>query len=353
MKIAQIAPLYESVPPARYGGTERIVSYLTEELVREGHDVTLFASGDSKTRARLVPQTKRALRTDEKCQDPLAPHVTMIEKVLQRAQEFDVIHFHVDYLHFSVARRMDAAHLTTLHGRLDLPELPELYRTFADVPVNSISQAQRKPLPFANWVGTVPHGLPKTLYSLNENPQNYLAFIGRVSPEKGVDRAIEIARRTGARLKIAAKIDQKDRDYFNAVVRPALDHPSIEFLEEIGDREKQELIGNARAVLFPINWPEPFGLVMIESLACGTPVIAFKFGSVPEVIDDGITGFVVSDVEQAVKSVEKLGSIDRRQCRAAFEQRFSAPEMAQAYVALYEQLQAPRASAGAEVHQCL
>ncbi|MBZ5602125.1 MAG: glycosyltransferase family 4 protein [Acidobacteriia bacterium] len=353
MKIAQVAPLYESVPPAKYGGTERIVSYLTEELVREGHDVTLFASGDSKTSAHLVPQCRRALRTDERCLDPLAPHVTMIEQVWRRAHEFDILHFHVDYLHYSVCRRLETPHLTTLHGRLDLPELPPLYRTFSDVPVNSISQAQRKPLPFANWVGTVAHGLPEALYAFDEAPGNYLTFVGRVSPEKGLDRAIEIARRADMPLKIAAKVDQKDRDYFEAVLRPAMNHPSIEFLEEIGDGEKQELIGKARAVLFPINWPEPFGIVMIEALACGTPVIAFRCGSVPEVIEEGVTGFVVSDVGQAVKSVERLASLSRKQCRAAFEQKFSAGRMAAAYTALYEKLQSPGKDVEVEVHQCL
>ena len=353
MKIAQVAPLYESVPPARYGGTERIVSYLTEELVREGHEVTLFASGDSKTSARLVPQCKRSLRTDEKCIDPIAPHVAMVEHVLRRANEFDVVHFHIDYLHYPVCRRIETPYLTTLHGRLDLPELPTLYRTFSDVPVNSISQAQRKPLPFANWIGTVPHGLPKQLYSFGGKPQDYLVFLGRVSPEKGLDRAIEIAKRTGLRLRVAAKVDQKDRDYFEAVLRPEMNHPLVEFLDEIGDGEKQELIGNAQALLFPINWPEPFGLVMIESLACGTPVIAFRCGSVPEVIEDGVTGFVVNDVEQAVRSVEKLGTLSRARCREAFEQRFSAPRMAAAYVALYQKLQSTSADVGAEVHQCL
>lgn len=352
MKIAQVAPLYESVPPAKYGGTERIVSYLTEELVRQGHDVTLFASGDSKSSAHLIPQCQRSLRSDPKCFDPIAVHVTMIEQVFQHASEFDLIHFHVDYLHFSVCRRLDTPHVTTLHGRLDLPELPALYRTFSDVPVNSISQAQRAPLPWANWVANVHHGLPKGLYTLEESPQDYLAFVGRVSKEKGLERAIEIAKRAGRKLKVAAKIDKQDQEYFDTAIRPMMDH-TIEFCDEVGDREKQELIGKAAALLFPIDWPEPFGIVMIESMACGTPVIAFNCGSVPEVIDDGVTGFIVQNVEQAVKKIDEVPALSRKLCREIFERRFSANRMAQMYTALYAKLQAAATDVRSEVRQCL
>ena len=353
MKIAQVSPLYESVPPAKYGGTERIVSYLTEELVRQGHAVTLFASGDSMTNARLEAQCERALRSDGNCVDPFALHVAMVENVLQRSPEFDVIHFHVDYLHFSAARRLDTPHLTTLHGRLDLPELPSLYDTFSDIPVNSISDAQRLPLPHANWIGTVYHGLPRNLYRLNESPENYLVFVGRVSPEKGVDRAIEIARRARLKLRIAAKVDKSDREYFDQVIAPLLKEGLAEFHDEIGDREKQELIGNASALLFPIDWPEPFGIVMIEAMACGTPVIAFPHGSVPEVIDDGVTGFLVNSVEQAVEKIAKLPGLSRKLCREIFEQRFTATRMAQAYLALYEKLQGTGNDLNLEVPQCL
>jgi glycosyltransferase involved in cell wall biosynthesis len=353
LKIAQVAPLYESVPPTKYGGTERIVSYLTEELVRQGHEVTLFASSDSRTRARLVPECRRALRLDPKCRDPLAPHVTMVEDVFRRAEEFDAIHFHIDYIHFPVSRRLETPHVTTLHGRLDLPELPSLYRMFPDVPLTSISQAQRKPIAWVNWVGNVPHGLPLDLYSFQPSPGSHLAFVGRVSPEKGLDRAIEIAKRAGMPLKIGAKIDTADRAYFESTLRPKLDHPSIEFLGEIGDAEKQKVIGNAAALLFPIDWPEPFGLVMIEALACGTPVIAFSRGSVPEVIDDGISGFIVNSVDKAVESVARISFIDRRRCRAAFEQRFSAPRMAGAYVSLYRKLQTTQTGTGLEMRHCL
>lgn len=353
MRIAQVAPLYESVPPTKYGGTERIVSYLTEELVREGHEVTLFASGDSKTSARLIPQSKRSLRLDPKCHDPLAPHILMLENVFRRAEEFDVIHFHVDYLHYPVSRRMDTAHVTTLHGRLDLPELRLIYKTFSDVPVVSISQAQRTPVPFANWVGTVYHGLPESLYCGEESAGGYLVFVGRISPEKGADKAIEIATRSQMPLKIAAKVDAADRDYFEEVLRPAMNHPLVEFLGEVGDHEKQELIGGAAALLFPIDWPEPFGIVMIEAMACGTPVIGFRRGSVPEVIDDGVSGFVVDTVEQAVECVRKLPTLSRKRCRQVFQQRFSSARMAEEYTAVYEKLQSSGTSLDLEIPQCL
>jgi glycosyltransferase involved in cell wall biosynthesis len=353
LKIAQVAPLYESVPPATYGGTERIVSYLTEELVQQGHDVTLFASGDSRTRARLIPQIDRALRLDSHCLDTMAPHVVMVEEVFRRADEFDIIHFHIDYVHFSVCRRMKIPSLTTLHGRLDIPELGMLFETFSDVPVNSISLAQRSPIPWANWVGTVHHGLPKDLYSLEESSGKYLTFVGRVSPEKGLGEAIEIAKRAGMPFKIAAKVDKKDAEFYETTIRPLLDHPLIEFMDEIGDEGKQELIGHAAGLLFPIDWPEPFGIVMIEAMACGTPVIAFRHGSVPEVIDDGVTGFVVDNVPQAVKKVEQLGSISRRRCRQVFEARFSASRMANDYVELYHELQTGGADVELEVRECL
>lgn len=336
MRIAQIAPLYESVPPRLYGGTERIVSYLTEELVRNGHDVTLFASGDSVTSAELVPVCERALRLDGNCVDPLAHHIVLMEHVFKRAHEFDILHFHVDYLHFPLSRRQETSHLTTLHGRLDLPDLVPLYREFPDMNLVSVSNAQRRPLPWANWVSTVYHGLPKDLYPINEHPGDYLAFIGRISPEKGVDRAIEIARRSQTRLRIAAKVDRADREYFATVIKPLLDDPLVEYIGEIGEDRKGDLLGNARALLFPIDWPEPFGLAMIEAMACGTPVIAFRRGSVPEVVDNGLTGLIVDDVEGAVRAVDEVTRLSRRTCRRVFEQRFTAARMAREYLALYE-----------------
>ncbi|RUL87769.1 glycosyltransferase family 4 protein [Tautonia sociabilis] len=338
MRIAQVAPLYERVPPQSYGGTERVVSYLTEELVRQGHDVTLFASGDSLTAARLVPCCDRALRLGGRCVDPIARHVYQIERVLSLADEFDVIHWHTDYLHFPLSRRLGVPHVTTLHGRLDLPDLPDLYAEFDDMPVVSISDAQRSPLPLARWAGTVYHGLPESLYELREADGGYLAFLGRISPEKRPDRAIEIARRVGLPLKIAAKVDKADREYYETTIRPLMDHPLVEFIGEIGDADKQDFLGNALALLFPIDWPEPFGMVMIEAMACGTPVVAFRCGSVPEVIDDGVTGFIVDDLAGACRAVEHAGRIDRRRVRSVFEQRFSARRMALDYVAIYERL---------------
>lgn len=338
MKIAQIAPLYESVPPRLYGGTERIVSYLTEELVRMGHEVTLFASGDSVTRARLVPACAQSLRLDPDCKDQLAHHILLLERVFQRADEFDVLHFHVDYLHFPWSRRNGYRHVTTLHGRLDLPDLVPLYREFPDMPLVSISNAQRRPLRWVNWRATVYHGLPPDLLRLNERPGRYLAFLGRISPEKRCDRAIEIASRAGLELRIAAKVDVADREYFESVVRPLLRRPGIEFLGEIGEHEKQDFLGGAAALLFPIDWPEPFGLVMIEAMACGTPVIAWPCGSVPEVIDHGRTGFLCRTVEEAVRAVRDLPRLPRRGCRQVFERRFTARRMAQDYLRVYEDL---------------
>ena len=338
LSIAQVAPLYESVPPKLYGGTERIVSHLTEELVSMGHEVTLFASGDSRTSARLVPGSKRSLRLDPSCGDPLAHHMVLLERVMREAERFDVIHFHCDYIHYPVSRRMATPTLTTLHGRLDLPDLVPLYREFQDMPLVSISDAQRTPLPGAGWQATIHHGLPETFGLRHHCRGDYLAFLGRISPEKRVDRAIEIAAATGMPLRIAAKVDAADRPYFEAQIRPLLTRPGIEFLGEIAEEGKEEFLGGAHALLFPIDWPEPFGLVMIEALACGTPVIAFRAGSVPEVIDHGRTGFVVESVEEAVGAVRSLGSIRREECRATFERRFTARRMAEDYEAVYRTL---------------
>lgn len=337
MRIAQVSPLYESVPPEYYGGTERVVSYLTEELVRQGHQVTLFASGDSETTARLIAPCPRALRPQE-CIDPLVHHIIMLELVAKHASEFDLIHFHIDYLHFPLSRRQSIPHLTTLHGRLDLPDLIPIYREFPEMPVVSISMAQRLPLPWVNWIATVPHGLPPNLYRFRDVHGKYLCFVGRISPEKRVDRAIEIARRIGMPLKIAAKIDNVDRQYFEQVIKPLLNAPGIEYVGEVGEAEKDELLGNAYALIFPIDWPEPFGLVMIEAMACGTPVIACRRGSVPEVLDDGVTGFVVDDVEGAVRATGLVEKLDRCRCRQVFDKRFTVQRMASDYVTLYERL---------------
>jgi glycosyltransferase involved in cell wall biosynthesis len=344
MRIAQVAPLYESVPPRLYGGTERVVSWLTEKLVSVGHEVTLFASGDSVTNARLVPVCKKALRLDQQCIDPLAHHALMVEQVFNQAEQFDLIHFHIDYLHFALSRRVHVPCVTTLHGRLDLPDLVPLYREFSEIPLVSISDAQRSPLPWVNWVGTVHHGLPASSLSLSAGRGQYLAFLGRISPEKGLDRAIEIAIRSKKKLKIAAKVDRSDRDYFERKIEPLLDHPLIEFISEIGASEKQEFLGNAAALLFPIEWPEPFGLVTIEAMACGTPVIAHPYGSVPEIIPDGVAGFLVRGVDEAVEAVKRLGEIDRRECRRHFELNFTDERMARDYVKLYNQLIHPKSA---------
>jgi glycosyltransferase involved in cell wall biosynthesis len=321
-----------------YGGTERVVSYLTEELVRQGHAVTLFASGDSVTRAELVPACPRALRLDPACVDRLAPHFVMLEEVFRQAHRFDVIHFHIDYLHYPLSRRAAVPHVTTLHGRLDPPELRPLYAEFRDVPLVSISDAQRRPLPAANWQATVYHGLPLGLHQCHDRPGDYLAFLGRISPEKRLDRAIEIARRAGLRLKVAAKVDTADAAYFHREIEPLLGDPLVEFVGEIGEEKKGAFLGGAQAVLFPIDWPEPFGLVMIEAMACGTPVIAWRAGSVPEVIDDGVTGFVVDSIDRGVEAVHRAGELNRRRCRKAFEERFAAARMARDYLAVYRRL---------------
>jgi glycosyltransferase involved in cell wall biosynthesis len=339
MKIAQIAPLAEAVPPKLYGGTERIVSYLTEELVRQGHEVTLFASGDSRTSAELVSCTSKALRLDGTVRDPLPYLLILLEELRARAEEFDILHFHMDMLHFPIFRHMAERTLTTLHGRLDLRDLQPLYRMFPEFPLVSISDHQRRPMPPVNWAGTVYHGLPLDLLRFNAEPrEGYLAFLGRISPEKRPDRAIQIARRAKRRLRIAAKVDDADRQYFERNIRPLLDDPLVEFIGEIDEQQKSEFLGNAAALLFPVDWPEPFGLVMIEAMACGTPVIAWPEGSVPEVIDEGLTGFVVRSIEEAVAAVTKVPTLDRASIRRRFEQRFSAERMAHDYLALYRRL---------------
>jgi glycosyltransferase involved in cell wall biosynthesis len=342
MRIAQVAPLYERVPPRYYGGTERIVSYLTEELIKQGHQLTLFASGDSLTRGHLIAPCVRSLRLDSRCEDRLAYHFLQLEQVLQNAAAFDIIHFHIDYLNYPFSRRIGVPHLTTLHGRLDLPDLIPLYREFSDIPVVSISNAQQTPLPWINWQETVYHGIPSDLYDFKKSPGNYLVFLGRISPEKRVDRAIEIAKLARMKLKIAAKVDANDRQYMEAAIRPLLDHPLVEFIGEIGDEEKAELLANAYALLFPIDWVEPFGLVMIEAMACGTPVIAFRRGSVPEIIDDGVTGFVVNDIDESLQALEQVNKLNRERCRKVFEARFSAARMARDYLEIYYRLREAR-----------
>jgi glycosyltransferase involved in cell wall biosynthesis len=338
LRIAQVAPLYESVPPKLYGGTERVVSYLTEELVNQGHEVTLFASGDSVTKSTLIPTTDCALRLNPASIDTLAHHILMLEQVSRRCEEFDVLHFHIDYLHFPLSRRLGLPAVTTLHGRLDLPDLVALYREFRDMPVISISNSQRKPLPGARWMATVPHGLPSKLYTFSRETGQYLAFIGRISPEKRLDRAIEIAQQAGMPLKIAAKVDKVDVEYFRNSIEPLLHSKLVEYVGEIDEHEKDAFFGNAYALLFPIDWEEPFGLVMIESLACGTPVIAFNRGSVPEVIQDGVTGFIVNNVDEAVEAVNRIPQLSRTVCRRIFELRFTAERMAREYVDVYREL---------------
>jgi len=347
MRIAQVAPVFESVPPKLYGGTERVVSYLTEELVRQGHEVTLFASGDSVTRARLVSCSPLSARLDPSCLDPLARQTMLLDRVLRDARQFDQIHFHCDYFHFPYTRRLGVPHVTTLHGRLDIQDLITLYSEFSDQPLVSISEFQRRPVPGARWVGNVYHGLPADLLTPRDDVGDYVAVLGRISPEKGIDRAIEIAEKAGLPLKIAAKVDAADKVYFQEVIEPLLAQPHVEYIGEIDEEGKQEFLGRARALLFPIDWPEPFGLVMIEAMACGTPVVAFERGSVPEVIEDGKTGFVVSDVDEAVEAVTHLEEIHRAECRAEFERRFTAERMAKDYVSVYRGLGAAVLRAGA------
>ena len=340
MKIAQIAPLVESVPPTLYGGTERVVSWLTEELVAQGHDVTLFASGDSRTKAQLVPIVPRALRLDG-IHNSTPYNLIMLDQVAARQAEFDVMHFHIDFFHYPLFRGMAHKTLTTLHGRQDLPELPAVYRAFAHMPLVSISNHQRTPVPPVNWMGTVYHGLPESLLQEGGGEGGYLAFLGRICPDKGPLQAIEIARRAGMKLKMAAKVDPVDQDYFDRQVRPVLDaSPHVAFVGEINDAQKQEFLGKAAALLFPISWPEPFGLVMIEAMACGTPVIAFNCGSVPEVMEDGLTGFVVENVDEAAAAAGKLDRLFRPAIRWRFEERFSVSAMARDYVGIYHRLAA-------------
>jgi glycosyltransferase involved in cell wall biosynthesis len=341
MKIAQVPPLIESTPPKGYGGTERIVSFITEELVRRKHEVTLFGTEDSETRAKLIAISSEGLRMLGERVETLAYHLIQIDEVLRHSSEFDIIHFHNDYLHFPLSRLHNYAHVTTLHGRQDNEGLEPLYKKFHDMPVVSISYNQRNPIPFANWVTNVYHGIPKDMYKEGLGKGGYLAFIGRISVEKRPDKAVEIAKRTGIKLKIAAKIDKADFEYYESI-KHLFDHPLIEYVGEIGEDKKDEFLGNALAMLFPIDWPEPFGLVMIESMACGTPVIAFNAGSVPEIIDEGITGYVVSSIEQATEAVNKIHLIDRSKCRRRFEERFDVRIMVDNYEKVYERLMETR-----------
>jgi glycosyltransferase involved in cell wall biosynthesis len=340
MRIAQIAPLHEAVPPKLYGGTERVVSYLTEELVALGHDVTLFASGDSVTSARLHAVWPRALRLDPAIRDPIAPHMLLMEEVRRMAEDFDVLHFHMDYWPFSLFSRQRVPFVTTLHGRLDLPELQPVFDTFPTVPVVSISHSQRRPLPQANYVATVHHGVPMTPVA-GTKPE-YLAFLGRIAPEKGPDRAIRIARACGIPLKIAAKVDKVDQHYFETVIRPMLDGPGVEMIGEISEAEKPAFLSGAIGLLMPIDWPEPFGLVMIEAMGCGTPVIAFNRGSVPEIVEDGLTGFIVEDETGAIGAVERLSSLSREKVRGRYEERFTTRRMAEDYLSVYRSLAGER-----------
>jgi glycosyltransferase involved in cell wall biosynthesis len=348
MKIAQIAPLAESCPPLLYGGTERIVSWLTEELVRQGHEVTLFASGDSRTAAELVPCCPVALRLDPDVKETLPHHIVMLDQVRRRAEEFDVLHFHVDYLHYPLMTGFAGRALTTLHGRLDLPDLRPFYAAFPQFPLVSISDAQRRPLPPVNWAGTVHHGLPKDLLPFTAEPRgDYFAFLGRISPEKRPDRAIAIATRVGVKLKIAAKIDAVDRAYWDERIAPliAKHAGNVEFVGEIDEQQKADFLSNAKALLFPIDWPEPFGLVSIEAMACGTPVIAFRNGAVPEVIEDGVSGFVVDDVDAAVAAAQRLHLLSRGLVRTSFEERFAVERMTRDYLNLYRRLPGVRDAA--------
>lgn len=338
MRIAQVAPLFESVPPRAYGGTERVVHYLTEALVQMGHEVTLFASGDSATSARLVPVVDKALRLHPARPDPVIWHTLLVDRVRELCDSFDVIHFHVDTVHLPMAVRCETPSLSTLHGRLDLPDLQPLMRRFHKHPLVSISDSQRGPLAWAGWLATIPHGLPLDLYDFHPRAEDYFAFVGRISPEKRCDRAIEIAIACNVPLRIAAKVDATETRYFETAIEPLLDHPLITFVGEIGDAEKNDFVGNAKALLMPIDWPEPFGLVMIEALACGTPVVAYGHGAVPEIVEDGVTGFIVHDQAGAIAAARRVDGLDRRACRDAFERRFAAPVMARNYLELYRAL---------------
>lgn len=339
MKIAQVAPLYESVPPKLYGGTERVVYYLIEELIKLGHKISLFASGDSKTSAALIADVPEALRLkQEGCEDMLAPHIVQLQNVLERADEFDIIHFHNDYLHFPFTNNLKVPHVTTLHGKLTIPELQLVYNKFTAQPVVSISDAQRKPLPQANFVATVYHGLPENLFTAGNGEEGYFAFLGRISPEKGCDRAIEIAIATNTPIKIAAKIDNADRDYFEEKIKHLFNHPLVTYIGEINEHQKGEFLGKAKALLFPIDWSEPFGIVMIEAMACGTPIIAWNMGSVPEVIEDGKSGFIVDSMEESIHAVHKLSLIKRETVRKSFEENFTGKRMATDYLRVYDDI---------------
>jgi glycosyltransferase involved in cell wall biosynthesis len=337
MRIAQVAPLYESVPPKLYGGTERVVSYLTEELVRMGEEVTLFASADSNTQAALMSVVPKSLRL-ENVTDANVFNTLQLQMVLDMADSFDIIHYHTDYMHFLTSNIRKTPNVTTLHGRLDLDGLNRLYQEFKTMPLVSISHSQRRPLKYGNWVGNVYHGLPEDLYKQGKGQGDYAAFIGRISPEKRVDRAIEITERVGLNLKVAGKIDNADKDYFNGQIKPLFSKRHVEFMGEIGEHEKGEFLGNAMVTLFPIDWPEPFGMVMIESLACGTPVIAYNNGSVPEVIDDGKSGFIVRNLDEALSALKKITTISRTTCRKIFEERFTANRMAKEYLRIFNSL---------------
>jgi glycosyltransferase involved in cell wall biosynthesis len=347
MRIAQIAPLHERVPPRLYGGTERVVSYLTEELVRQGHDVTLFASGDSKTSAKLVRCCDFALRLNPSVKDTLPYHVIMLDEVRRRLDEFDVLHFHIDFLHAPLIRGIAERTVTTQHARLDLPDLAQFFWVFRDLPVVAVSNDQRKYLPHANWIGTVHHGLPRDLIPFQPRPPGggYLAFLGRIAPQKAPNRAIEIAARAGMPLKIAAKVDRVDQSYYwEEQIRPMVEaHSNVEFIGELDEGEKAEFLGGAAALLFPVDWPEPFGLAMIEAMASGTPVVGFRRGAVPEVVKDGTSGFVVDTVEEAVKAVQRIASLERAKVRAEFERHFTAERMAADYLAIYRELVFTRA----------
>lgn len=346
LRIAQVTPLYEAVPPKLYGGTERVVAHLTDALVDLGHDVTLFASADAQTRARLVPVRDQAIRLDPSpLKSDLAAHMAMLGEVLDRVDDFDVIHFHTDMIQFPMFKPFADKTLTTLHGRLDMKDLPGVYLRWSEFALISISDHQRQPLSFGNWQATVHHGMPAALYEFVPEAEGYLAFLGRISPEKRPDRAIEIATRLGKRLKMAAKVDAADRVYFETVIKPMIDaNPLVEFIGEIGDQQKSEFLGGADALLFPIDWPEPFGLVMIEAMACGTPVVAFRCGSTSEIIENGVTGFLVDTLDEAVDAARNAPQLDRKAVRAEFERRFSAAAMARRYVVEYETLlsQKPR-----------
>jgi glycosyltransferase involved in cell wall biosynthesis len=354
MKIAQIAPLMESVPPRLYGGTERIVSYLTEELVALGHEVTLFASGDSVTAAHLVPCAPKALRLDASVRDPIPYYMLMLDRVRQRADEFDILHFHIDQFHFPLFRSIAGRTVTTLHGRQDLPDLLPLYVGFDDMPLVSISDDQRRPVANANFVATVYHGLPTRLHPTTApSKRDYIAFLGRISPEKRPDRAIAIARALGITLKIAAKVDRVDEVYFRTQIEPLLQGSGVEFIGEINEQQKTRFLGNAKALLFPVDWPEPFGLSMIEAMACGTPVLAFRCGSIPEIIDDGVTGIIVDTMEEAILALPLVIALDRQKVRERFQLRFSATRMANDYVKVYRALQSRSASADARAREYL